>query len=128
MRWRIYYGDPGGMVYDGDCSVHAYRAPNLNVQVLKEYSATEPRGYTITAGCNFFCWENGQAECESIERWSGKGDRYGMDDYIGYHKGAMKIITGREVYGEIFQRVMKQVAADGNFDEMNFQPGKLHRG
>lgn len=112
-------------MYDGDCAHHAYRAPNLNVQIYKEECSAEidPRGYTIRHGCNFFCWED-----EPVGRWSGKGDLFGLFDYFNYHKGPMKIISGREIYGDIYQRVQKQVKADGNFDQMNFQPGKRHRG
>jgi len=128
MRWRLYYGDPGGHVYDGDCSAHAYMAPNLDVQVLKEESLKELRGYTTRTGCNFFCWENTMSKDEELERWSGKEDLAGLHDYYGYHVGPQKVIWGRDKYGDIFQRVMKKVHEDGNFDQMNFQPGKRHRG
>lgn len=125
MRWRIYYGDPGGMVYDGDCATHAYRAPNLNVQVYKEECRKEvdEKLYTLRKGCDYFCWED-----EPVARWSGKGDKFGLYDYYHYHKGPQKVIFGREVYDEIYQRVMKQVKVDGNFERMNFQAGKCHRG
>lgn len=123
MKWRIYYGDSGGMVYDGDCAAHAYRAPNLNVQVYKEECLTQESRYTVRHGCNFFCWED-----EPFARWSGKDDLFGLFDYFHYHKGPMKIIAGREIYDGTYQRIQKQVRADGNFDEMNFQSGKLHRG
>ena len=123
MRWRIYYGDPGGMVYDGDCAAHAYRAPNLNVQVCKEENHNQECGYTVRHGCNFYCWED-----DPVGRWAGHDDMFGLFDYFGYHKGPQKVIMGREVYDEIYQRVIKSVHRDGGFDEMRFQPGKLHRG
>jgi len=123
LRWRIYYGDSGGMVYDGDCADHAFRAPSLNVQVLKEEASQKDIGFSTRHGCNYFCWE-----IDPVSRWGGKDDWGGVLDYIGFHKGAMKILRGREVYDGIYQRVMKKVIADGNFDLMNFQPGKLHRG
>ena len=125
MRWRIYYGDPGGRVYDGDCAAHAYMAPNLNVQLYKEECRVEvsEKLYTTRKGCDYFCWED-----EPVGRFSGKSEFGGVIDYLGYHRGPMKILQGREIYDEVYQRVMKQVISDGNFDEMNFQPGKLHRG
>ena len=132
-RWRIYYGDPGGKVYDGNCAAHAYRAPNLGVQVYKEESETSLQGYTIRKECEFFCWIDAGDMIEGIiqepvSRWSGKNDKFGLYDYIAHKPGAMKIISGREICDEVFQRVMKKVHDDGNFDEMNFQPGKLHLG
>lgn len=133
MKWRIYYGDPGGMVYDGDCAAHAYRAPNLGVQVYKEESRTEPQGYSVRKECSFFCWVDAGDVIEGIvqepvSRWSGKSDKAGLYDYIFHKPGPMKILTGREICDEVFQRVMKKVHEDGNFEEMNFQPGKKHRG
>jgi len=135
MRWRIYYGDPGGMVYDGDCADHAYRAPNLGVQVYKEECRIEidKRGYTIRKECAWFCWVDAGDKIEGvvqepISRWSGKNDKAGLYDYIFHKQGPMKILTGREICDEVFQRVMKKVNEDGNFEEMNFQPGKRHRG
>ena len=123
MKWRIYYGDPGGMVYDGDCAAHAYKAPNLNVQVYKEECPSQESGYTHRHGFNFLCWED-----KPVARWAGKSDMFGLADYYGYQKGAQKVILGREIYDATYQRVMKQVKADGDFNKMNFQPGKLHRG
>ena len=37
MRWRIYYGDPGGMVYDGDCVVTAVTQNILDQVAVENY-------------------------------------------------------------------------------------------
>ena len=131
-RWRIYYGDPGGRVYDGNCAAHAYRAPNLGVQVYKQESEND-LGFITRKECAWFCWVDAGDTIEGvvqepISRWSGKNDQAGLNDYIFNKPGPMKIIVGREICDEVFQRVMKKVHDDGDFDKMNFQPGKLHRG
>lgn len=120
-------------MYDGDCAAHAYRAPNLGVQVYKEESEASTQGYTIRKECAWFCWVDAGDMIEGIvqepiSRWSGKNDQAGLNDYIFHKGGPMKIIVGREICDEVFQRVMKHVHEDGDFDKMNFQPGKRHRG
>ena len=125
MKWRIYYSDPRGRVYDGNCAEHAYHAPSFGVQVLKDECRKEVdlKLYTLRKGCSFYCWED-----KPVQRWSGKDDDAGLHDYFHYHRGPQKIIWGREIFDEIFQRVMQKARQDGNFEQMDFQPGKLHRG
>lgn len=118
-------------MYDGDCSQHAYYAPDHGVQVLKVecLKDIDPKLYIISTAMNFLCWENGLSKDEYSERWSPKNDDDGKNDYYHYHRGPQKIIYGREINREIYERVMQKVKLDGNFDEMkNFQPGKDHRG
>ncbi len=130
MRWSLYYGD--GSRYDGETSEHAFSAPSLNIQILKQEADNE-RGFSQRHGCNFFCWEkiarsDGGEVQGDLFRWGGKNDIFGLQDYYGYHEGPQKVLIGREIHDDSFHEISRQVVADGSFDEMDFQPGMLVKG
>ena len=128
FRWSLYYGD--GSRYDGITSEHAFEAPTENLQLVKQ-EADNDRGFTQRRGSSFYCWErvirSDGGPCK-LWRWSGKGDHFGLQDYYHYHKGAQKVVTGREIHDETYHEISRQAVADGRFDDMNFQPGKLVKG
>lgn len=128
MRWSLYYGD--GSRYDGETSEHAFFAPALNMQVVKQEADNE-RGFTQRRGSAFYCWErvvrSDGGPCD-LWRWSGKADLFGLMDYYGYHEGPQKVLIGREIPDEIYHETSRIVVADGSFDDMNFQPGRLVKG
>ncbi len=128
FRWSLYYGN--GSRYDGKTSAHAFAVPVLNIQILKQEADNE-RGYSLRHGCNFFCWErvvrSDGGPC-SLWRWGGKGDIFGLMDYYSYHEGAQKVLIGREIHDDIYHDISRRAAAEGSFDDMEFQPGKLTKG
>lgn len=105
MKWRIYYGD--GTTYDGETQEDAFNAPTKNVQLTKQEADNE-RGHSIRHGSDFHCWEG--------FRWGGK-DREGLVDYIIHHQGPQKILLGREIHDETYQKICRQAVKDGCFCE-----------
>lgn len=128
LRWSLYFGD--GSRYDGRTIAHAYDAPVLNIQILKQEADNE-RGYSLRHGCNFFCWERIIRSGDGVAvgwRWGGKGDIFGLMDYYSYHEGPQKVLVGREIHDDTYHAISRQAAQDGSFDDMDFRPGKLTKG
>ncbi len=128
LRWSLYYGD--GSRFDGNCSLHAMRAPTWGVQILKQEADNE-RGFSQRHGCNFFVWERIIRSGDGVAvgwRWGGKGDQFGLSHYYETHKGAQKVILGVEIHDDTYHEISRRVVADGSFDDMDFRPGKLTKG
>lgn len=113
MKWRLYYGT--GEIVSGETKEEAFAVPTVSALILKQ-EADNWRGYSIRQGCVAFCWENITLSDGTVlpeERWGGKSDWSGVDDYIGFRVGAQKIIRGREVHDDTFEKIMAIASRDG---------------
>ncbi len=116
MKWRLYYGD--GSTYDGETAEDAYAAPTMNVVILKQEDKTPDnwRGFTIRHGAVFLCWQHITLSDGTILDemcWSGKDDLIGLTDYWSYHKGAQKVLPGRNIYDQTYKELCKIAVSEG---------------
>lgn len=113
MKWRIYYSD--GTILNGETSKEAFAAPTMGALLLKQ-EADNWRGYSLRHGFIFLCWERITLSDGSFNgewRWGGKDDLIGLTDYYSYHKGAQKVLVGREIHDDTYQEISKKAALDG---------------
>lgn len=97
VPWRIFYGD--GSEYDD--AANPWAAPALDVQVIR-IRAPNPG---MTFGQPFYWYDMGL--------WYG-GDHFGLWDYL-QRLGPKKVIFGRTVPNEVFQRCKDRATRDPDF-------------
>lgn len=114
MKWAIYYDS--GIVRRGESTDDAFAVPVRGVQLIKQEAPSNPNGFSLRHGCNFFCWEQIRLSDGTYTdqwRWGGKGDVFGLMDYYAEQKGPQKVLIGREIHDQTFQDIHKQAIADG---------------
>lgn len=103
-KWRIYYGD--GSTFDGETTEDAFAAPVQNVQMVKHY-ADNDKQYALRHSMNFYCWQ------KRFQRWSGKGDLFGLSDYYFTEEGAQKVLIGREIPDDTYRIILLKASEEG---------------
>ncbi len=109
MKFKIYYANCS--TYEGETEEDAFKAPTVGVQLTKQEVIDSVRGYSLRHGCNFHCWEG--------FRWGGKSDIFGLMDYYTFHKGPQKVLIGREIHDDLYQKICRQAVKDGCFCKTN---------